>query len=309
MELKSTRDAYGDILLRIGHNDKIIVIDTDLSMSTQTYKFAKKYPERFFNVGCAEQNLIGVSAGIALTGKIAFANTYAIFLNRAWEQIRNTVAHDNINVKIVVSHSGLTNGPDGASHQSLEDIATMRVIPNMTVIVPCDAVETEKIIISEVERKGPAYIRLNRAKTPIINNEGYKFKIDKAVKMKDGDNLTIITTGTMVYGSLCAAKILEDEGITACVINVHTIKPIDKDTILKSAIKTNRILTVEEHSIIGGLGSAVSEILGEEYPVPIKMIGVRDMFGESGEYKQLLQKHGLVPTNIAMLAKDLIKRQ
>lgn len=307
MELKSTRDAYGDTLFKIGHNDKIVVIDTDLSVSTQTHKFAKRYPERFFNVGCAEQNLIGVSAGFALIGKTVFASTYAIFSNRAWEQIRNTVAHDNINVKIVVSHSGLTNGPDGASHQSLEDIALMRVIPNMTVIVPCDAIETEKVIISEIERKGPTYIRLSRAKSPIINDENYEFKIGKAVTMKDGDDLTIITTGTMVQESLRAAEILEKECITAHVINIHTIKPVDKDATIKAAIKTNSILTVEEHSTIGGLGSAVSEILGDRYPVPIKMVGTMDTFGESGEYNQLLQKHGLTHENIAILAKELIR--
>src|SRR3990167_768300 len=170
MELKSTRDSYGDTLLKIGSNDQVVVLDADLSVSTQTNKFAKKYPERFINVGCAEQNLIGIAAGLAISGKIVFASTYAIFSNRAWEQIRNTVAHDNLNVKIVVSHSGLTNSPDGASHQSLEDITIMRVIPNMTVIVPSDAIETEKVIISEVDRKGPAYIRLNRAKTQIIKN-------------------------------------------------------------------------------------------------------------------------------------------
>jgi transketolase len=306
MELKSTRDAYGDVLLKIGSDDQIVVLDADLSASTQTNKFAKKYPDRFINVGCAEQNLIGIAAGLAISEKIAFASTYAIFSNRAWEQIRNTIAHDNLNVKIVVSHSGLTNGPDGASHQSLEDITIMRVIPNMTVIVPSDAIETEKAIISEVDRKGPAYIRLNRSKTPVINNEDYEFKIGKAVKLIDGNDLTIISTGTMVYESLEAAKILKSDGIYVSVLNIHTIKPIDRDAIIKAAKNTNRILTVEEHSIFGGLGGTVAEILGEEYPVMMKMIGTRDTFGESGEYRELLKKHGLVAENIAKSAKELL---
>ena len=308
MELKSTRDAYGDTLLKIGSNDQIVVLDADLSVSTQTNKFAKKYPERFINVGCAEQNLIGVAAGLAISGKTVFASTYAIFSNRAWEQIRS-MAYDNLNVKIVVSHSGLTNGPDGASHQSLEDITIMRVIPNMAVIVPSDAIETEKAIISEVDRKGPAYIRLNRSKTPVINNEDYEFKIGKAVKLIDGDDLTIIATGTMVCESLEASKILKSDGIYASVLNIHTIKPIDRDAIVRAAKNTNRILTVEEHSIFGGLGGTVAEILGEEYPIIMKMIGIRDTFGESGEYRELLKKHGLVAENIAKSARELLENK
>ncbi len=308
MESKSTRDSYGETLLKIGSNNQIVVLDADLSVSTQTNKFAKKYPDRFINVGCAEQNLIGVAAGLAISGKIAFASTYAIFSNRAWEQIRS-MAHDNLNVKIVVSHSGLTNGPDGASHQSLEDITIMRVIPNMAVIVPSDAIETEKVIISEVDRKGPAYIRLNRSKTPIINNEDYEFKIGKAVKLIDGNDLTIISTGTMVHESLEASKILKSDGIYASVLNIHTIKPIDRDAIVRAAKNTNRILTVEEHSIFGGLGGTVAEILGEEYPIIMKMVGIRDTFGESGEYRELLKKHGLVAENIAKSAKELLENK
>lgn len=306
MELKSTRDTYGDTLLKIGYNPQIIVIDADLSVSTQTNKFAKKYPDRFLNVGCAEQNLIGIAAGVAIDGKIPFASTYAIFSNRAWEQIRNTIAHDNLNVKIVVSHSGLTNGPDGASHQSLEDIAIMRVIPNMSVIVPSDAIETEKAIISEIDRKGPVYIRLNRAKTPIINEENYKFKFGSGVKLTDGDDLTIISTGTMVYEALEADKILKKNNISTNVLNIHTIKPIDRNAIVRAARRTGRILIVEEHSIYGGLGSTVAEILGEEYPVMMRMIGVRDIFGESGEYNELLKKYGLTAENIVKSAKELL---
>lgn len=282
------------------------MLDADLSTSTQTNKFAKKYPQRFFNVGCAEQNLIGVAAGFAVSGKTPFASTYAIFSTRAWEQIRNTVAHDNLDVKIAVSHAGLTNGPDGASHQSLEDIALMRVIPNMTVIVPSDAVEAEKAVISEVRRKGPAYIRLNRANTPIIFDENYEFTIGKSLKLTDGDDIAIIATGTMVHEALEAFWTLKNNNIDACVINIHTIKPIDGDNIIKSAKETGAVITVEEHSVYGGLGGAVAEILGEKYPVPMKIIGINDAFGESGEYHELLKKHGLTAANIVKSAKELL---
>ncbi len=305
MEPKSTRDAYGDALLKLGDNNSVVVLDADLSTSTQTNKFAKKYPGRFFNVGCAEQNLIGVAAGFAVAGKTAFASTYAIFSTRAWEQIRNTVAHDNLNVKIAVSHAGLTNAPDGASHQSLEDIALMRVIPNMTVIVPSDAVETEKAVISEAYRQGPAYIRLNRVKTPIIFDENYEFILGRAEKLIEGDDLAIIATGTMVHHALEASKILKKDNIDARVINMHTIKPIDTKSIVKIAKETGAVITVEEHSIFGGLGGAVAEILSEKYSVPMRIIGVKDVFGESGEYEELLKKHGLTAINIVKSAKEL----
>lgn len=307
MELKSTREAYGDALLRLGEDNSVVVLDADLSASTQTNKFAKEYPERFFNVGCAEQNLIGVAAGLAVAGKTAFASTYAIFSTRAWEQIRNTIAHDNLNVKIAVSHAGLTNGPDGASHQSLEDIALMRVIPNMTVIVLSDAVEAEKAVISEACRTGPAYIRLNRITTPIIFDENYEFRYGEAVKLIDGDDLTIIATGTMVHEALDAAKMLAEENISTCVLNIHTVKPIDKERIIKEARRTGAIVTVEEHSIYGGLGGAVTEILAENYPVPMRLIGVNDEFGESGEYSELLEKYGLTSNNIFKSAKELLE--
>jgi transketolase len=307
MELKSTRDAYGDVLLKLVEDTNVVVLDADLSVSTQTNKFANRCPERFFNVGCAEQNLIGVAAGLAIAGKTAFASTYAIFSNRAWEQIRNTVAHDNLNVKIAVSHAGLTNAPDGASHQSLEDIAIMRVIPNMRVIVPVDAVETEKAIIEEVTNQGPAYIRLNRSKTPIIFDDNYEFTLGKAVKLLEGDDLTIIATGTMVHEALDAAKMLADENISISVLNIHTVKPIDEERIIKEARRTGAIVTAEEHSIYGGLGSAVAEIVVENYPVPMRIIGVKDKFGESGEYHELLKKHGLTAMNILNHVKELLE--
>lgn len=307
MEPKSTREAYGDALIKLGDTNKnVVVLDADLSTSTQTNKFAKKYPERFFNVGCAEQNLIGVAAGLAICGKISYASTYAIFSTRAWEQIRNTVAHDNLNVKIAVSHAGLTNGSDGASHQSLEDIALMRVIPNMTVIVPSDAVETEKAITSEAYREGPAYIRLNRTKTPIIFGDDYEFTIGEAVKLTDGDDLAIFAMGTMVHEALEASRTLKTQNINACVVNIHTIKPLDKRKIIKIARQTGAVISVEEHSIYGGLGGAIAEVLGEKYPVPMRIIGVKDVFGESGEYEELLKKNGLTAMNIIKSAKELL---
>jgi len=310
---KSTRDAYGDALLKYGNNDNIIVLDADLSVSTQTSKFAKKYPERFINVGCAEQNLIGVASGISVADKykIVFASTYAMFAMRAWEQIRS-MSHDNLNVKLFVSHSGLTNPSDGSSHQCLEDLAIMRTIPNMVVVIPADAIETEKVIENEIKRKGPVYVRLNRIKTPMITEEYYDnndFKLENIVKLVDGDDLTIISAGTMVYESLEAAKTLIDNNINPCILNVHTIKPIDKNAIIKAAKETGVIITVEEHSVYGGLGSAVAEILGEEYPIVMRMIGTKDIFGESGEYKELLKKHGLTAENIVKSSKELLNNK
>ena len=309
MESKSTRDAYGDALLELGDNPGVVVLDADLSISTQTNKFAVKYPLRFINVGCAEQNLMGVAAGLAIAGKIPFASTYAIFSMRAWEQIRNTIAHDNLSVKIAVSHAGLTNGPDGASHQSLEDLALMRVIPNMSVINPCDAVETISAVISETLRKGPAYLRLNRAKTPVIFDDNYHFRFGEAVKLTDGNDLAIVATGTMVHKALEASEILKKEGIDARVINIHTIKPLDEKTIINTAKETGAVISVEEHSIFGGLGGAIAEVLGEYYPVPMKKLGVRDVFGESGEYDELLKKFGLTTLNIVTSAREILRRK
>jgi len=309
MESRSTRDAYGDALLELGDNPGVVVLDADLSISTQTNKFAVKYPLRFINVGCAEQNLMGVAAGLAIAGKIPFASTYAIFSMRAWEQIRNTIAHDKLSVKIVVSHAGLTNGPDGASHQSLEDLALMRVIPHMSVINPCDAVETRSAVISETSRKGPAYIRLNRAKTPVIFDDNYHFRFGEAVKLTEGTDLAIFATGTMVHKALEASEILKKEGINARVINIHTIKPLDEKTIINTAKETGAVISVEEHSIFGGLGGAIAEVLGEHCPVPMKIIGVKDVFGESGEYEELLEKFGLTTKNIVTSAREIVRRK
>ena len=303
----STREACGLALLNLGYEKKdIVVLDADLSVSTQTKKFADEFPDRFFNVGCAEQNLIGTAAGLAIGGKIAFTGTYAMFLSRAWEQIRNTVAHDNLNVKIMASHSGLTNAPDGASHQCLEDIAIMRSIPNMCVLNPVDAIETEKIIINEIHRNGPSYIRLNRVSTPIINSDDYVFKFGKTVKILDGEDITLIATGTMVIEAIKAAEILKQDDISARVINVPTIKPLDKKDIIKSAKDTGHIITIEEHCIYGGLGGAIAEIIVENYPVPMKIMGMKDRFGESGEYQYLIRKFGLNDVEIVKNARELI---
>ena len=311
LEPKATRVAYGEALLEMGKKNKdIVVLDADLSESTKTNVFADAYPERFFDVGCAEQNLIGVAAGLAVSGKIPFASTYAIFAScRAYEQIRNTVAFDNLNVNIAVSHAGLTNSADGGTHQSVEDIALMRVLPNMTVIVPADAIEAYKAVEAAASHDGPVYIRLNRVNTPIIFDDSYDFQIGNGVKIRNGKGGTIIATGTMVSGSLEAAEVLKDEGIDAEVINIHTIKPIDSKMILESARKTGCIVTAEEHNVIGGLGGAVAEVVAESEPVPIKRVGIPDVFGESGNYNELLEKFGCTKEHIAGAAKEVMDKR
>ena len=302
----STREACGNALLKLGYKNKdIVVLDADLSVSTQTKTFAEEFPNRFFNVGCAEQNLIGTAAGLAIAGKTAFTGTYAMFINRAWEQIRNTVAHDSLNVKIIASHSGMTNAPDGASHQCFEDIAIMRVIPNMCVFNPADEIEAEKMIFREANRNGPAYIRLNRIATPTIYDEDYEFEFGKAVEVCDGNDATIIATGTMVTEALKASGMLKKENISARVLNIHTIKPLDKDEIIREARNTGNIVTIEEHSIYGGLGGAVAETLAVNYPVPMKIMGMKDRFGESGEYNHLINKFGLNAAEIVKNVKEL----
>ncbi|KAB3534177.1 transketolase family protein [Alkaliphilus pronyensis] len=304
----ATRDAYGEALVELGKNNpNVVVLDADLSKSTKTHGFSKKYPERFFNVGIAEQNLIGMAAGLAAAGKIPFASTFAMFATgRAFEIIRNSVAYPKLNVKICATHSGLTVGEDGASHQSLEDIACMRAIANMTVIVPADAVEAKKAIFAVAEKEGPVYVRLGRPSVPVINDEGYNFEIGKGVTLRAGDDITIIATGIMVSKALAAGEALSKEGIEARVINIHTIKPIDKDIIIKAAKETGKIITAEEHNIIGGLGSAVTEVVAENHPVPVKRIGVEDTFGESGKPDELLEKYGLTVEAIIAMTKKMI---
>lgn len=310
--MAATRDAYGKALVELGHiNKDIVVMDADLSGSTKTALFAKEFPDRFLNMGVAEQDMISTAAGLAACGKIVFCSTFAVFgSGRAWDQIRVSVAYTRSNVKIVVTHGGITTGEDGATHQANEDIAIMRVIPNMTVIVPSDAVETGQVIKYLVKEHGPAYVRLSRLSTPVINqNPGYAFNIGKGIVMREGSDLTIISCGIMVAQSLEAAALLEKEGIKARVVNMHTIKPIDKNLILKCAQETGAIVTAEEHSVIGGLGGAVAEIVTETQPVPMARVGTHDTFGESGSPKELLEKYGLTPKDIATAARNLLKRK
>jgi len=271
----ATRDAYGEALKELGEiNENIVVLDADLSGSTKTSVFQKAFPNRFFNVGIAEQNLIGTAAGLATAGKIPFASSFAMFATgRAFEIIRNSVCYPRLNVKIAATHAGLTVGEDGATHQALEDISLMRTLPNMVVLCPADAVETKQCIFKAVEYDGPVYIRLGRAKVPVIFDENYEFQLGKGVQLKDGKDITIIATGVMVERALRASERLMEEGISARVINISTIKPIDKDIIIKAAKETKGIITVEEHSIIGGLGSAVAEVVAESHPTKVIRIG------------------------------------
>lgn len=305
---KATRDAYGEALLELGRQRKdIVVLDADLSGSTKTAKFAKSFPERFFNMGVSEQDMIGTAAGLALAGKVPFASTFAVFeTGRAWDQIRLTVCYSNTNVKLVATHSGITVGEDGASHQALEDIGLMRALPNMTVIVPADAAETEAVIRAVADFRGPVYVRLGRAKVPYVMPEDYSFHMGKAHVFQLGNDVNIIATGIMVGICRKATELLAGEGIDAGVINMSTIKPLDTDALLSAARKSRLIVTAEEHSVIGGLGSAVCESLSEAFPVPIKRIGVQDCFGCSGKPEELLKLHGMTAPDIAETIKTTL---
>ena len=307
----ATREAYGKALAAVGEkNNNVIVLDADLSKSTKTEVFGKAYPERFFNVGIAEQNMMGTAAGLAAAGKIPFVSTFAVFATgRAFEQIRNSICYPKLNVKIAATHAGLTVGEDGASHQSIEDISLMRTLPNMTVIVPADGIETEKAIEFAAEYKGPCYIRLGRSNVPDLFDADYKFEIGKAVTVAEGTDVTIIATGIMVAEAKAAAEELSKEGISAGVLNIHTIKPIDSEAIIKAAEKTGCIVTCEEHSIIGGLGSAVAEVLVENNPVPMLRLGVNDTFGESGKPNDLLKKYKLKSSDIVEKVKAALAKK
>jgi transketolase len=306
---KATREAYGEALKKLAaNNPNVVVLDADLSGSTKTSEFKKVSPERFFNVGIAEQNLIGTAAGMSLAGKIPFASSFAMFAaGRAFEIIRNTVAYPFLNVKIAATHAGLTVGEDGASHQAIEDISLMRSIPNMTVINPADCIEAEQAVLKAAEYVGPVYIRLGRMAVEDVYDSSYQFEIGKGVELKDGNDVTIIATGIMVQKALKAASALKEQGIDARVINIHTIKPIDKEIIIKAAKETKAIVTAEEHSIIGGLGSAVLEVLSDTCPVPVRRIGVMDTFGESGKPEDLIKKYLLTEKNIEDSCKGIMK--
>ena len=308
----ATRESYGKALVELSKiNENIVVLDADLSKSTKTADFKAVAPDRFFNMGIAEANMMGVAAGMSTCGKVPFVSTFAMFAaGRAFEQIRNSICYPRLNVKICATHAGLTVGEDGASHQAIEDISLMRSIPNMTVINPADDVETMAAIKAIAEYNGPCYVRLGRMPVDVINDIGnYEFKIGKGVTLSEGNDVTIIATGIMVEAALAAKEILSKEGINARVINIHTIKPIDNELIIKAAKETGVIVTAEEHSIIGGLGSAVSEVICEEYPVPVLKVGVRDVFGESGKPDELLKKYGLTAKDIVMKVKKAISRK
>ena len=308
---KATRDAYGETLKRLGAvNPDIIVLDADLSSSTKTSVFAKEYKDRFFNTGIAEANMIGVAAGLASAGKIPFASTFAVFgAGRAYEQIRNSVCYPKLNVKIAVTHAGLTVGEDGATHQMLEDIALMRALPNMTVVVPADAAETEAVIMWAASYDGPIYIRLGRAKCEDIMPADMTFTPGKSTKLSDGNDLTIIACGIMVAKAVEAAAILKMKDISARVINMSSIKPIDEDAIIKASKETGAVITCEEHTVMGGLGSAVAEVICKNTPVPMSMIGTEDTFGESGKADDLLNKYGLSTEHIVEEAIRILERK
>lgn len=307
----ATRDAYGSALVELGkNNNNIVVLDADLSGSTKTSKFKKEFPERFFNMGIAEQNLMGCAAGLAAAGKIPFASTFAVFAcGRAYDQIRNSIAYPHLNVKIAATHAGITVGEDGGSHQMLEDIALMRAIPGMTVIVPADGVEAREAVYKAAQYKGPVYIRLGRPSVPIIFEENYQFEIGKAKLLREGKQVCLMATGIMLYYALKAAEKLAQEGIEASVLNISTIKPLDTESIITQAERTGAVVTCEEHNIIGGLGSAVAEVLGENCPVPMERVGVRDVFGRSGKPDQLMEHYGLTTENIIKMTKKVLSRK
>lgn len=305
----ATRDAYGKALVELGGiNDKIVVLDADLAAATKTGMFKKAYPDRFFDSGIAESNMMGVAAGLATTGYTVFASTFAMFAaGRAYEQVRNSIAYPHLNVKIGATHAGISVGEDGASHQCCEDIALMRVIPSMVIINPADDIEARAAVFAAAEYEGPVYMRFGRLAVPRIFDESYKFELGKAVTLREGSDVTIIATGLMVNEAIEAAKALADEGISAEVINIHTIKPLDKEAVIRSAAKTGAVVTAEEHSIIGGLGGAVAEALCESgKPVPVVRLGVNDVFGRSGPAVELLHIYGLDAQNIVAKAKQAI---
>lgn len=310
-EKKATRAVYGEMLVELAEKyPELVVLDADLSSATMTKSFAKAYPDRFLDMGIAEANMIGVAAGLATCGKKPFANSFAMFTaGRAYEQVRNSVAYPGLNVKCVGSHGGLSVGEDGATHQCLEDLALMSAIPGMTVVNPCDGNEMRQAVLALIEYKGPAYLRLGRMAVETVTDaiDGYKFELGKAAMLRDGKDVTIAATGLMVQRALAAAELLAGEGISARVLDFHTIKPIDGEALLAAAKETGCIVTTEEHSIMGGLGSAVAGFLGEHWPVPVVRHGVNDEFGRSGKAEQVLEAYGLTPAGIATKVKKALE--
>ena len=311
MSKQATRDAYGEVLVELGAQySELVVLDADLSKSTRTAKFEKVYPERFFNAGIAEANMVGVAAGLAASGKMPFVSSFAVFAaGRAFEQIRNSICYPALNVKIAASHAGVTVGPDGGSHQAIEDIALMRVLPNMTVIVPADGVSTKALIKDAAKYDGPVYIRLGRSNVETIYTEDDFITIGQANTVREGSDVTIIACGIMVEQAILAAEQLAQEGLAARVLDMATIKPLDVGALLKAARETGAIVTAEEHSVIGGLGAAVASFLGEHNPTPLQMVGVRDRFGQSGTPEELLVEYALTAKDIVQAAQSVIKRK
>lgn len=310
VKFANTREAFGQALLELGAEDPdIVALTADLRSSTFTKAFCEKFPDRFFDTGVAEANMVGIAAGLAMSGKKPFATTFAIFVEKAFEQIRQAIAYQGAPVKIIATHGGLVTGPDGASHQTVEDINTMRGLPNMTVIVPADAVETKQVTRAIVNYSKPVYVRLAREPLPIILDESYCFELGKAKILRDGKDVSIFACGVMVFMALRAAELLSQENIEAQVVNVSTIKPIDTDTILRVVKRTSCCVTAEDHSIIGGLGSAVAEVLVERFLVPMERVGVKDRFGQSGKAWELLEHYNLTPEAVAAAARRVIERK
>jgi transketolase len=313
-----TREAYGKTLVELGRKNKdVVVLDADLSSSTKTGMFGKEFPERFFNLGVAEANMVSMAGGLASCGKIAFASTFSVFgTEKGLNQFKQSVVFPKLNVKLVVTHGGMSVGADGVSHFCIEDIAIMRSLPNLVVVLPADAIETEVATRAIAEYNGPVFMRLSRPKTPLIYEEGYRyagkqlnFQIGRGVSLREGEDVTIIATGLMVHEALVAASNLAREGVSADVINLHTVKPLDQKAVLEAARKTGAVVTAEEHSVIGGLGGAVAELLAENFPVPVMRVGIRDVFGESGPWKELFTKYGLTASEIENAAKEAIRRK
>ncbi|MBC7231859.1 MAG: transketolase family protein [Chloroflexi bacterium] len=306
---KATRDGYGDALVEMGAQDeRIVVLGADLTDSTRALWFAQKYPDRFFDFGIAEQNMLNAAAGLAMVGKIPWVSTYGVFVaGRAWDQIRTTTCYSNLNVKIGGAHGGISVGQDGATHQALEDVATMRVLPNMTVIVPADYYETKKAVIWACKHVGPVYVRFGREPVPIVTKPEDPFIMGKANLINDGTDVTIMNNGPVLWECMKAVQTLKEKGISARLLNMHTVKPIDREAIAKAARETGAIVTVEEHQVMGGFGSAVAEVVVQTYPVPMRFIGIQDRFGESGTPEELFEEFGLTAKHIVAAVEDVLK--
>jgi len=309
IQLASMRDAFAEALLELGARDqRIVVLGADTSVSIKTSLFGDRYPGRFFNVGIAEANMIGIAAGLALAGKVPFVSTYSAFVpGKCFDQIRNAVAYPNLDVKIVSSHGGLTVGPDGASHQTVEDVAAMRAVPRMRVVVPADAPSTRVLVTRAAGIPGPFYIRLSRPNVPTIYSPGAELDVGTANVLREGSDVSIVACGLLVNEALEAADVLSKTGVRAEVVDSHTVKPLDAETIIRSARKTGAVVTAEEHNILGGLGGAVAEAVSETHPVPVRRVGVRDTFGESGEHQELMAKYGLTSKEIVQAAKTIVR--